>query len=108
MITDDGRTMITAETQRHCLTMFDIETDGRLSNRRIFATLPEHCRPDGISLDAEGGIWAACPSPTGESSVIRAGFRGAGCLKTYPCLAGGSAGFCGVAGGGCVAGGAAG
>lgn len=69
VISDDGKTMITAETMRHRLTMFDIEADGRLSNRQIFAELPAACMPDGISLDTEGGIWASCPGA--DSKVIR-------------------------------------
>lgn len=56
VITPDGRTMIIGETFAKRLTAFDIADDGTLSNRRIWAETP-NCNPDGICLDAEGGIW---------------------------------------------------
>jgi sugar lactone lactonase YvrE len=68
VITDDGRTLIVAETLACRITAFDIGAAGRLNNRRIFAQLPDGYFPDGIALDAEGGIWAACPF---EHGVIR-------------------------------------
>ena len=56
VITPDGRTLIIGETMAKRLTAFDIAADGTLSNRRIWAETP-NCNPDGICLDAEGGIW---------------------------------------------------
>src|SRR5260370_35324620 len=38
------------------LTAFDIDADGSLSNRRVWAAL-EGSAPDGICLDAEGAVW---------------------------------------------------
>jgi sugar lactone lactonase YvrE len=64
IITPDNRTLIIAESFAGLLTAFDIEADGLLSNRRIFA---EGLGPDGICLDAEGAVWVS----TGESSVAR-------------------------------------
>jgi sugar lactone lactonase YvrE len=58
VITPDGGTLIVAETLAHRLSAFDITADGALSNRRVHATL-EGCFPDGICLDAEGGVWVA-------------------------------------------------
>ncbi|MDA1280668.1 MAG: SMP-30/gluconolactonase/LRE family protein [Chloroflexi bacterium] len=58
-ITPDGRTLIVAETFAFTLTAWDINHDGTLSNRRPFANLA--APTDGISLDAEGCIWVACP-----------------------------------------------
>ncbi len=58
-ITPDGRTLIVAETVAHRLTAFDIEEDGSLSHRRVWAQVD--ARPDGICLDAEGCIWMASP-----------------------------------------------
>jgi sugar lactone lactonase YvrE len=58
VITPDGQTFIVAETFGHRLTAFDIEGDGSLVNRRIWAKLNE-AYPDGICLDAEGAIWVA-------------------------------------------------
>jgi sugar lactone lactonase YvrE len=41
--------------------VFDYDlTRGRLSNRRLFATIPEHCGiPDGAAIDTEGGYLCA-------------------------------------------------
>jgi sugar lactone lactonase YvrE len=47
------------------LTAFDIGQDGTLTNRRVWAELPDRALPDGICLDSAGGIWSASPS-TGE------------------------------------------
>lgn len=58
-ITPDGKTLIVAETFAFTLTAWDINDDGTLSNRRPFANLA--APTDGISLDAEGCIWVACP-----------------------------------------------
>ena len=57
-ITDDGGTLIVAESHGHRLTAFDIGTDGRLSGRRVWADLGD-AAPDGICLDAEGACWYA-------------------------------------------------
>lgn len=69
VITPDGGTLIVGETLGHRLTAFDIQEDGSLSNRRIWAQLPSSVGPDGICLDAEGGVW--CANPEGEDSVVR-------------------------------------
>ncbi|MDP6667297.1 MAG: SMP-30/gluconolactonase/LRE family protein [Dehalococcoidia bacterium] len=58
-ITPDGKTLIVAETFAYMLTAWDINDDGTLSNRRPWAYLA--APTDGISLDAEGCIWVACP-----------------------------------------------
>jgi sugar lactone lactonase YvrE len=60
VITPDRRTMILAETLGLRLTAFDIDADGGLSNRRVWADLSSlMCPPDGICLDAEGAVWVA-------------------------------------------------
>ena len=69
VITPDGRTFIVAETLGHRLTAFEIRTDGTLGNRRTWAQLPPSISPDGICLDAAGGVW--CANPEGEDSVVR-------------------------------------
>ena len=53
-ITPDDRTLIIAESFARRLSAFDIDADGGLSNRRVFA---EGLGPDGICLDAEGAVW---------------------------------------------------
>lgn len=60
VITADGRELIIAESHASRLTSFDIEPDGTLTNRRLWAGL-ENINPDGICLDAEGAIWVASP-----------------------------------------------
>jgi sugar lactone lactonase YvrE len=57
---DGGKTLICAENAGGCLTAFDVGADGRLGNRRAFALLGEGISPDGICLDAAGGVWTAC------------------------------------------------
>ena len=69
VITPDGRSLIVAETLGHRLSAFEIRTDGTLGNRRTWAQLPPSISPDGICLDAAGGVW--CANPEGEDSVVR-------------------------------------
>jgi sugar lactone lactonase YvrE len=67
IITPDDKTLIVAETFASKLTAFDILDDGLLEERRIWANLKSMV-PDGICLDAEGGIWIASP---GSGKVFR-------------------------------------
>ncbi|MBH67331.1 MAG: gluconolactonase [Rhodospirillaceae bacterium] len=60
VITPDNGTLIVAETRAKRLTAFDINDDGRLNNRRIFAET-DNMYPDGICLDSEGAVWVADP-----------------------------------------------
>jgi sugar lactone lactonase YvrE len=57
-ITPDHRTLIVAESIGRRLTAFSIDADGALSDRRVFADGLDG-PPDGICLDAEGGVWTA-------------------------------------------------
>jgi sugar lactone lactonase YvrE len=56
----DGTTFIVAESLGRRITAFDIERNGDLSNRRVYADCPDR-GPDGICLDMEGAVWAAMP-----------------------------------------------
>ncbi|MHA2394643.1 MAG: SMP-30/gluconolactonase/LRE family protein [Promethearchaeota archaeon] len=67
VITPDDKTLIIAESFGNKLTAFDILKDGLLDGRRIWANLKSMV-PDGICLDAEGGIWFASP---GSGKVFR-------------------------------------
>jgi len=67
VITPDDKTLIVAETFASKLTAFDILDDGLLEGRRVWANL-QSMTPDGICLDAEGGIWIASP---GSGKVFR-------------------------------------
>ena len=62
VITPDNKTLIVAETFGSRLTAFDILDSGDLTNKRIWAQLPKGAVPDGICLDAGGGIWSASPT----------------------------------------------
>ncbi|MCI0609625.1 MAG: SMP-30/gluconolactonase/LRE family protein, partial [Anaerolineae bacterium] len=67
VITPDGLSLIVAETAGHRLTAFDIESDGSLTHRRLWAHI-EGSYPDGICLDQEGAIWVAAQ---GFGEVLR-------------------------------------
>ncbi|MDE0263793.1 MAG: SMP-30/gluconolactonase/LRE family protein [Bryobacterales bacterium] len=66
VISDDGRTLIVSESYGRRLTAFDIERDGFLSNRRVWADIG--MAPDGICLDAERCVWVASPT---ERALVR-------------------------------------
>jgi sugar lactone lactonase YvrE len=55
-VTPDNSTLIIAESYAKRLTAFDIDADGGLANRRVWADLGDGV-PDGICLDAEGAVW---------------------------------------------------
>jgi sugar lactone lactonase YvrE len=58
VITPDGTTLIVAESTGRRLTAFSVEADGSLCDRRVFADGLD-APPDGICLDAEGGVWTS-------------------------------------------------
>ena len=68
-ITPDGSTLIVAESFASRLGAWDIDADGALSNRRVWAQL-EH-GVDGIAIDAEGAVW--CATQTGCDRVREGG-----------------------------------
>ncbi|WP_396872812.1 SMP-30/gluconolactonase/LRE family protein [Mycolicibacter heraklionensis] len=57
-ITPDGGTLIVAESMGRRLTRFTVDADGELRDRRVFADGLDG-PPDGIALDAAGGVWTA-------------------------------------------------
>lgn len=72
-LTDDGRTLLVAESAGQRITAFTIEPDGSLVDRRVWASLgpPATARTlpqvfgqvetwcDGIAVDPDGGCWVA-------------------------------------------------
>ena len=54
----DGSSLIVAESYAKRLTAFDIEADGGLSNRRVWADLGDGV-PDSICADVENAVWYA-------------------------------------------------
>lgn len=91
VISPDGRTLVVCETFASRLTAFDIDDDGSLSNRRLWAQL-DGVLPDGCCLDAEGAIWIA--TVTGHQ-VIRVQEGGTVtdrvqlATESYACMLGG-------------------
>jgi sugar lactone lactonase YvrE len=65
VITADRRTLVVAQSAGKDLVAFDLADDGALSNRRVWADLPEY--PDGICIDADDAVWIA--SPVGDCFV---------------------------------------
>lgn len=72
VITPGGKTLIVAETYGKKLTAFTIQSDGALSNQRVFADLAG-AEPDGICLDAEGAVWVAALNRGGFLRVKEGG-----------------------------------
>jgi sugar lactone lactonase YvrE len=80
VVTPDNATLVISESFANRLTAFDIEPDGGLTNRRVWA---EGIGPDGIVLDAEGAIWTHSTdtrihtgrddAPAGECVRVREG-----------------------------------
>jgi len=91
VITPDGDTLIVAETFGFSLTAFDIQTNGSLSGRRLWASTSP-AMPDGICLDAEGAIWIASPI-TQEVVRIQEGGQVANSIsvsrQAFACMLGG-------------------
>ncbi|MDZ7729397.1 MAG: SMP-30/gluconolactonase/LRE family protein [Dehalococcoidia bacterium] len=54
----DGNTIYHADTGRNQVVAHDVTEHG-CTNRRAFVTL-ERGQPDGLAVDAEGGVWVAC------------------------------------------------
>jgi len=80
VITPDAGTLIVGESFGARLTAFDIEPDGSLKNRRVWAEL-EGAVPDGICLDADGACWVASPV---SNEFIRVG-EGGKVFERLPC-----------------------
>lgn len=53
------RTLVIAHSFRPELTAFEIEPEGSLSHRRVWATLPEGTTTDGTAVDSLGRIWVS-------------------------------------------------
>ena len=91
-ITSDNRTLLLAESHAHCLTAFDIQSDGSLTNRRVWADLGQGA-PDGICVDAEGAVWYA-DVPNKQCVRVREGGEVLQTIQTdrgcFACMLGGA------------------
>jgi sugar lactone lactonase YvrE len=73
VITADGATLVVAESAGRRLVGFDLAPDGTLSNRRVWADLPDGDYPDGICIDAEDAVWIAGPASDRFVRVLEGG-----------------------------------
>lgn len=71
VITSDARTLVVAESAGMDLVRYDLAEDGTLTNRRVWAELPDV--PDGICIDAEDGVWIASPVSGRCTRVVEGG-----------------------------------
>ena len=71
VITADQSALLVAESWGKCIAAFDLGDDGSLSNRRVWAELPDF--PDGIGIDAEDGVWVASPVSDRFTRVVEGG-----------------------------------
>ncbi len=56
----DGTLAYYNDTATHSISVFEYDRDSGLHARRVFASIPgEAGRPDGLTVDAEGGVWVA-------------------------------------------------
>lgn len=60
-LSPDGKTLYVTNMRNHEILAYDYDTTaGTVSNRRLFVHVPaEAGLPDGLIVDAEGGIWSA-------------------------------------------------
>jgi sugar lactone lactonase YvrE len=97
-ITADHKTLIVAESIGRRLTAFSIGADGELSDRRVFADGLDG-PPDGICLDADGGVWTSMTLAHQFERIVAGGANGhvthridIGDRAAIACVLGGPAG----------------
>ncbi|HEY5103857.1 MAG TPA: SMP-30/gluconolactonase/LRE family protein [Acidimicrobiales bacterium] len=92
VITPDGKTLIVGETMTFCLNAFDINHNGTLANRRVWAQL-DFVATDGMCLDADGQIWLA-NALTNQVLRVKEGGEITAVVETtmtaFACMLGGS------------------
>jgi gluconolactonase len=67
----DGRLLYHCDTTTRAVWAYDLSPERGLNGRRVFARLPEGM-PDGMTVDAEGGVWVAVVGGPGELARFRA------------------------------------
>ncbi|UQU62700.1 SMP-30/gluconolactonase/LRE family protein [Couchioplanes caeruleus] len=55
----DGSRAYYNDTATSAISVFDYDPATGLTHRRTFAELPDGGRPDGLTVDADGGVWTA-------------------------------------------------
>jgi sugar lactone lactonase YvrE len=68
----DGSTLVVSETNGSRIVAFSTQADESLGPASVFADLGEGRHPDGLCVDAEGGVWVGCYD-TGEFLRVVAG-----------------------------------
>jgi len=60
-ISPDGRTLYVAEMFANKITAYDYDPEtGNVGHRRVFVQIPDEVgKPDGLTVDSEGFVWAA-------------------------------------------------
>ncbi|WP_293004025.1 SMP-30/gluconolactonase/LRE family protein [Mycobacterium sp.] len=95
VITPDHRTLIVAESTGRRLTAYTIGEGGDLTGRRVFADGLDG-PPDGICLDAEGGVWTAMTLAHQFERIVEGGLVthriDIGDRAAIACMLGGAAG----------------
>jgi len=89
----DGRRAYYNDTPTHRISVFGYDPEAGLTDRRTFVELPDEGNPDGLTVDAEGGVWTAL---YGSGEVHRYGADGrldevveVGATKVTACTFGG-------------------
>lgn len=94
VITPDGSTLIVGETMAFRLSAFDIEPEGTLANRRVWAQL-DFVATDGMCVDADGHVWVANALTT-QCVRVREGGEITDVVETnehaFACMLGGASG----------------
>jgi sugar lactone lactonase YvrE len=70
----DGSLAYYADTATHRVDVFDYDRNAGLTGRRPFVEIPDDGNPDGLTVDADGGVWVAL---YGGGAVHRYGPDGA-------------------------------
>jgi xylono-1,5-lactonase len=61
----DRKLLYHSDSTTKAVWVHDVRPDRTVGDRRVFARLPEGM-PDGLTVDAEGGVWAAMVAGSGE------------------------------------------
>jgi sugar lactone lactonase YvrE len=69
VVTPDGSTLVVSESLAGRLSAFDIQADGSLTGRRVWA---EGLGPDGICIDADSAIWVQTADTAAHTADPRA------------------------------------
>ncbi|KHO22156.1 SMP-30/gluconolactonase/LRE family protein [Mycolicibacterium setense] len=72
-ILPDGSTLVVSETHGSRLLAFTVGLDGNLGSPTVFAELGPDRHPDGLCVDAAGGVWVGCYDTAEFLRVIAGG-----------------------------------